>query len=95
MQQEGLYLILSEPVAGYIPTATAAVAARVPLLQLRIKSSDRQRKSAIAQALRTLTAGSDTKFIINDDLELAMQVDADGLHIGQNDLSLRHTRPME
>ena len=92
MFKQGLYLILSEPVAGYLPTAQAAVEAQVPVLQLRIKTGEAEEKKAIASEIRALTAGTKTHFIINDDLALAMEVDADGLHVGQDDLSIQNAR---
>jgi thiamine-phosphate pyrophosphorylase len=42
--------------------------------------------------IRTLTRGTQTRFIVNDDLEVAMEVDADGVHLGQGDQPLTEAR---
>jgi thiamine-phosphate pyrophosphorylase len=88
----GLYLILTDPVAGYERCAEAAVAEGVRYLQLRIKDRPRAEILPIAQALRAITADSSTRFIVNDDLELAMQVSADGVHVGQSDTPVADVR---
>jgi len=38
--------------------------------------------------IRELLKNSNTKLIINDDLDLALEIQADGVHVGQEDLSL-------
>ena len=43
MFTQGLYLILSEPIAGYLPAAQAAVDTQVPVLQLH-KNRDRKKR---------------------------------------------------
>ena len=88
----GLYLILTDPVAGYAACAKAAVKAGVRYLQLRMKDAPRQDVLTTARELRAITQSSDTRFIINDDLSVAMEVDADGLHLGQEDQSLTKAR---
>ena len=62
----GLYLILTDPVAGYERCAEAAVAERVRYLQLRIKDRPSHEVLPVARALRAITAGSSTRFIVND-----------------------------
>ncbi len=88
----GLYLIATNPVAGYEALAQAAVACNVRFLQLRMKNESRERVFEIARNYRKITTGTSTYFIVNDDLELAMDVDADGIHLGQMDLSLRKAK---
>jgi thiamine-phosphate pyrophosphorylase len=91
-EQFGLYLILTNPLAGYAKTAEAAVNEGVKYLQLRMKQADHLTCLATAQALREITKGSNTKLIINDNLQVAMEADADGIHLGQDDLSLEQAR---
>jgi thiamine-phosphate pyrophosphorylase len=58
------------------------------VIQLRDKQSKKRELLLVAQKLRELCSQADVLFIINDYLDLAMAVDADGLHIGQEDLPL-------
>ena len=46
----------------------------------------------MALRLRRITAGSGTRFIVNDDVEIAAEADADGVHLGQDDMSLSEAR---
>lgn len=57
----------------------------VQILQYRNKSADVALKLEQAQALRRLTREFDTTFIVNDDARLALQVEADGVHLGGED----------
>ncbi len=81
----GLYLILTRPVAGYEECALAAVRAGVAFVQLRCKSEPPEERRRIARALRAVTQGTSTRLIVNDELGLAMEIDADGVHLGQGD----------
>jgi thiamine-phosphate pyrophosphorylase len=58
------------------------------VIQLRDKQSKMGELLLVAQKLRELCSQADVLFIINDYLDLAMAVDADGLHVGQEDLPL-------
>jgi thiamine-phosphate pyrophosphorylase len=87
----GLYVILDRQfladrdemyIAGQIIEGGAKV------IQLRDKQSKKGELLLIAQKLQDLCSKADVLFIINDYLDLAMAVDADGLHIGQEDLPL-------
>ena len=87
----GLYVILDRQfltgrdeldIAGQIIEGGARV------IQLRDKQSKKGELLLVAQKLRDLCSQADVLFIINDYLDLAMAVDADGLHIGQEDLPL-------
>ena len=55
------------------------------IVQFRDKHSDPHEKLGVAEALRILCRRYNALLIINDDLELAEEVDADGLHIGAED----------
>jgi len=88
----GLYLVLTNPVVGYDACAEAAVARGVRYLQLRMKHAPRENIRATGARLRAITRGTMTRFIVNDDVDLARELDADGVHLGQDDLSLTEAR---
>ena len=64
------------------------------VLQYRNKTADATLKLAQAQALRQLTREFETTFIVNDDAQLAAQVDADGVHLGGEDGSVAAARAL-
>ncbi len=80
----GLYLITDQG-ERLFERVQAAFAGGVSLLQYRDKGEDRARKLAEGEALRNLCREWGVAFIVNDDLQLALELDADGLHIGQDD----------
>jgi len=88
----GLYLVLTDPVAGYEACAEAAVRCGVRYLQLRMKGAPRDAVLDTALRVRAITLGTDTLFIVNDDVTIAREVDADGVHLGQRDLPLDEAR---
>ena len=62
------------------------------VLQYRDKSSDKKKRLAQAGELRLLCNKAGAVFIINDDAELAMQVNADGVHCGRDDATVSEIR---
>ncbi len=84
--EAGLYLILTDPPAGYEKMAEYSVEAGLPALQLRYKGDDQRHHLDLARRLREITKNSKTLYIINDRPDIALMVDADGVHIGQSDL---------
>ncbi|VAW65514.1 Thiamin-phosphate pyrophosphorylase [hydrothermal vent metagenome] len=91
----GLYAITNEklmPEAVFLDMAEAALAGGVRVLQYRDKSTNQTKRQYQATELKKLCAQYSATFIINDDIDLAMQVDADGVHIGKNDLSFLNAR---
>src|SRR5260221_10255144 len=60
--------------------------AGVTLIQYRDKSDYPQRLLKYSQELRRITQGL-AKFIVNDRVDLCLASDADGVHLGQDDLS--------
>ncbi len=71
---------------------TALFNAGVNILQYRNKQENDQKKSKLAFTLLELCNEFNVLFIINDDVQLAKKLDADGIHIGKNGLSLEMTR---
>lgn len=88
----GLYVILTNPVSGYENCAEAAVCEGIRFLQLRMKDAPRDQRVRVGRAIRELTRGTVTNFIVNDDVELAQELDADGVHLGQTDMPLSDAR---
>ncbi len=82
----GLYLVMTDPVVGYARCAEAAVRAGVKIVQLRMKHVPRADIVRVAHDVRSVTAGTDTLFIVNDDPTIAEEVGADGVHVGQGDM---------
>ena len=66
--------------------------AGVTLVQLRAKDLPSNAFFALAQAARELTRGAGAKLIVNDRLDIALAVRADGVHLGQEDLPLEAAR---
>ncbi len=62
------------------------------VLQYRHKRADATLRSAQAMALRTLTRRHDALLIINDEIDLALAVEADGVHLGADDGDLAQAR---
>lgn len=84
---EGLYAITPDwPDTALLLASTEAVlAGGCRLLQYRNKTAHPGRRAEQAEALRVLTRRHDALLIVNDDLELAIAVAADGVHLGQDD----------
>ena len=92
MKNFGLYLVMTDPLVGYAKCAEAAVKAGVRIVQLRMKKASREEILRQGRDVRSVTAGTDTLFIVNDDPEIALELGADGVHVGQDDVSPREIR---
>ncbi|MBN2441148.1 MAG: thiamine phosphate synthase [Spirochaetales bacterium] len=88
----GIYVILTNPLIGYEKCAEAAIKAEVAFLQLRMKHTPVHRVLKTAMIIKDLTAGTHTQFIVNDDVRIAAEVHADGVHLGQDDMSIEEAR---
>ena len=64
----------------------------VTFVQIREKQLDRQHFLEEAEELKTLCARYKVPFVINDDVDLALQVGADGVHVGQSDMEAGDVR---
>jgi len=87
----GLYVILDRQfLAGRdeLEIATQIIEGGAKAIQLRDKQSKKGEMLLVAQKLRGLCGQAGVLFIINDYLDLTLAVNADGLHIGQEDLPL-------
>jgi thiamine-phosphate pyrophosphorylase len=66
--------------------------AGIKIIQYREKEKSLKEKLAECRTLRALTRKFNAAFIINDDISIAQLVDADGVHIGQDDLPIESVR---
>ena len=92
MEDFGLYLVMTDPVVGYLRCCEAAVRAGVRMVQLRMKGAPRPDVVSVARDLRRVTAGTATRLIVNDDPEAAEESGADGVHVGQTDMPVAEVR---
>ena len=66
----------------------------VKLLQLRVKTMIAADFCRLACTTRTLTRSYDCRLIVNDRMDVALACDADGVHLGQEDLPLHAVRKL-
>ncbi len=78
--------------AGNLSDVAAAVAAKVRVVQYREKQGLTCELVAEARQLRELCRG--TLFLVNDRVDLALEAGADGVHLGQEDLSCHEARKL-
>lgn len=88
MNNFGLYLIITKPVLTYQEIARIAVKHNIKYLQLREKDLSDRDVISVSKEIIKITSGTATNFIMNDRADLAKIVNADGLHLGQDDVSL-------
>jgi len=93
----GLYVIIDTQALksrGHIEVAMQAIQGGAKTIQLRDKVQSKKELLLIAQQLKNLCAEQDVLFIVNDYLDLALATDADGLHLGQDDLPVKVVRQL-
>lgn len=71
-----------------------AVAGGVSIVQIREKSSETKAFYDMARALKSRLSKTQTPLIINDRVDVALAVDAEGVHVGQSDLPCHIVRTM-
>jgi thiamine-phosphate diphosphorylase len=89
-----LYLISDTSISNltHREICRKALANGVKVIQIREKSMSKRELFKEAMYIRRLTQRHNAIFIINDYVDIAYLVDADGVHLGQDDLPLRETR---
>lgn len=88
----GLYLVMTDPLVGYEECARIAADEKVRVVQLRMKDVAKDVYLATALRVRRVLEGTDSLYIVNDDVEVARAVGADGVHLGQDDMALGEAR---
>lgn len=83
----GLYIILTQPVLKHTEIAEICVKKGIRYIQLREKNLDDRTLLQIAKDLASICRFSNTKLIINDRVDIALLSGADGVHLGQDDIT--------
>jgi thiamine-phosphate pyrophosphorylase len=92
LTRRGLYAITDGPRPDLLSAVEAALRGGSVLLQYRDKTPDAERRLREVRALHELCARFGTPLIVNDDIELAFTVHADGVHLGEDDADVAHAR---
>lgn len=89
-----LYLISPQEVGGDFPDRLSAVAEleSVAAFQLRVKGRSEHEIARAAEPLQRICSDAGVAFIVNDSIALAKRLGADGVHLGQQDGSVRDAR---
>jgi thiamine-phosphate pyrophosphorylase len=93
----GLYVIIdTQALKGrsHLEVASQVISGGAKVVQLHDKLQSKKELLAIAHQLRNLCAEHNVLFIINDYLDIVLATDADGLHLGQNDLPIEVARQL-
>ena len=91
----GLYAITDEqliPEADFAAIIEQALQGGTSIIQYRDKSNDSGKRRQQAGILRELCSRYSALLVINDDIELAKAVGADGVHLGEDDAAIEQAR---
>lgn len=97
IRQGGLYGLTAEKFSlgrNNVDVVRAMLDAGVRLVQYREKTKKMGAKYEECQVLRAMTREAGAAFIVNDDIDLALLVGADGVHVGQEDLPVAAVRAL-
>ncbi len=89
LKSMGAYVITS---GDHINIAESACEAGAKIIQYRDKKSTQAEKLNVARSICKITRKSGTLFIVNDDIDIALISGADGVHLGQDDISVKDAR---
>ena len=95
MKIKGLYAITDSsirPELSNIEIARRVLAGGAGILQLRGKGLSSRELLELAREIRELTRKAGATFIVNDRADIAILSDADGVHLGQDDLPIAEAR---
>ena len=91
---KGYYFVSDSDLSrnGLLSDAADAVRAGACFIQYREKNADTARMFEEAVSLKKISAGSGSRLLINDRIDVALASDADGVHLGQSDMPLEAAR---
>ncbi len=91
---KGVYFITDSSFGSHEELARRVLDLGVRIIQFREKKMKDREKLRIARNLRELTDSYDALLIINDRVDIAIAADADGVHLGQEDLPVGVVRDL-
>ena len=91
-----LYLVTdnSEDEEKFLKTIEEAINGGVSVVQIREKTADTLDFYNLALKVKEITTKYDVPLIINDRVDVALAIDADGVHVGQSDMPCDVTRKL-
>jgi thiamine-phosphate pyrophosphorylase len=94
MKMPSVYYAMVDPAGGHEPVALAALLldAGARILQLRLKDATSREFLSVAREMVRLCRARGALAIINDRADIARLAEADGVHVGQEDLPARMAR---
>lgn len=97
LKREPIYAILGEPQSlgrTNLEVAEHLLKGGIKVLQYRDKTKTVREKYEQCLAIKALTEANGATFIVNDSVDLALAVQADGIHVGQKDLPVEWVRKL-
>lgn len=95
LQDVELYVILSpRPDMDYLRMAEEAILGGADMVQLRAKDWMDRKTIEIGEKLREITSNHKVLMVVNDRLDVALALGADGIHLGQQDMPLNLVRKL-
>lgn len=94
MELPSHFYAMVDPSGGHEPVELAKilVAAGAKILQLRLKDAASREFLAVARAISVIAHEREALLIVNDRVDIALLAEADGVHLGQEDLPLEAAR---
>lgn len=92
MKVAGFYAVLDRDDEALARTLVGAGGARI--LQVRMKPADAADIVRVARMARGVCDGAGAAFVVNDRIDIALAVGADGVHLGQTDISIADARAL-
>jgi thiamine-phosphate pyrophosphorylase len=94
MKMPSRFYAMVDPAGGHEPVALARILleAGARIMQLRLKDAGGRDFLAAARAIAALCREHQALLIVNDRVDVALLADADGVHVGQQDLPLKAAR---
>ena len=87
----GAYVITS---GDHLRLAREACRGGARIIQYRDKEASSARRLDIARQIRSVTREFGTLFVVNDQIDIAILSEADGVHLGQEDIAISDARPL-
>ncbi len=93
--KSGLYLIVCPELSkNCLEIVQKGIKGGVKIIQLRAKEMPDNKVLALAKKIRAITKKAKVQFIVNDRVDVALAVDADGVHLGQDDLPIKAAKQL-